>query len=265
MQMPIPNLAAASVAAPPAPNQTSPSMHAAAKFLPSQLHWSRKRFLLCLLLLTLLGGVLRAHRLAEPSIWIDELFTIRSTSLIYDGQWNARTLAYIPADVGLRLAGIDPADVPAEGYEQWQAMGITPWTIRLPYCIVGIIGIPILAFLARPILGSRASLILAMLLVVSPWHLWMSQLARFYTQQFLIYNVGLLLWYLGTRRNSRPMLAGAALCVFASFWTQTGSIILLGVFAVDWLAAGVHARGGGRLRHRRDHALPARTKRLHQL
>lgn len=242
MSSPATELAVTTITASPAHKPATQFEPDAVDLTSSRLGWSRKQFLLCLMTITLLGGAMRVHQLAEPSLWIDELFTIRSTALIYDGQWNARTLAYIPADLGLRLAGINPAGVPAESYEQWRAMGIKPWVMRLPYCIVGILCIPILALLARPMLGSRVTLIFALLLAASPWHLWMSQLARFYTQQFLLYNVGLLLWYLGTRRDSRPMLAGAAICAFAAFWTQTGSIILLGVFAVDWLANRLFAR-----------------------
>ena len=49
---------------------------------------------------------------------------------------------------------------------------------------------------------------LCLLLALSPWHLWMSQVSRFYMQLFLLYNLALLLYYQATMEGSRARAAG---------------------------------------------------------
>jgi uncharacterized membrane protein len=53
-------------------------------------------------------------------------------------------------------------------------------SIRLPSVIFGVASVPLVAMLARRIFGGRAALLAALLLALSPPHLWASQAARPY-------------------------------------------------------------------------------------
>ncbi|HEX7010138.1 MAG TPA: glycosyltransferase family 39 protein [Phycisphaeraceae bacterium] len=190
-----------------------------------------------LIAVTLLGAALRFYHLGAASFWVDELFTIDSTIDLAEGRWVARELAFIPSLIALRLAGLDISAMSPDQYHLWQALGITEPLARLPFCLIGIASIPILAILSQRLIGWRAALMLALLLAVSPWHVWMSQTARFYVQQFLLYNLCLLLYLDATERQSRWGLVGAAVCLVLAFSTQLTSLLIVGVFALDALIA----------------------------
>lgn len=210
---------------------------AAGEQRPKRLGMTTQTFVLSLLAITVLAGGMRWLNIAGPSLWIDELFQIRSTVQLAEGDLHARSFAYVPSLLGLWAAGIDPTHLGDEQYAQWRAAGVTEQLIRVPMVIIGTLSIPILAWMSRRMIGTRAALILALLLAMSTWHLWMSQTARFYPQQFLFYNMCLLLYYNATRNGSRKTMIGAAVCLVLAFATQLTSLLILGIFAADWLLA----------------------------
>ena len=101
----------------------------------------------------------------------------------------------------------------SEGIWTWRAAGINEWNLRAPIALLGGVTILILGLLAHRTFGSRTTLLLCLLMALSPWHLWMSQVGRFYMQLFLLYNVGLLLYYQATEEGilSRAILATIAI------------------------------------------------------
>lgn len=212
----------------PPPDQAAPPRPAAQR--------SRRAFLIALLAITVLAGGLRLTQLTGPSFWIDELFTIRSTALLHQGVINGRTLAYVPATIGLWIADINPGELDPEAFHTWQRAGINELNVRLPYTILAIVSLPLLVLASVRLIGPRAALIFGLLLAVSPWHLWMSQLGRMYGQQFLLYNLAFILFFIAVRPLAPPRvrhIACLAALVVASFWTVTGSLVILLVFAVD--------------------------------
>lgn len=192
-------------------------------------------FVMAVLAITLLAGALRCYNLGGPSFWIDELFTVRSSAMLAQGQWHAKTLGYVPTAIGLSLAGIDLTTLPPDGYSQWQDAGISELMLRVPSVIIGILTVPILGLYSRRLLGTRGAIIFTLLLAISTWHLWMSQTARFYGQQFLFYNLCLIFYYDATRTRSRRTMAVMGLCMVLAFCTQLTSLMIVGVFAADWL------------------------------
>jgi mannosyltransferase len=146
-----------------------------------------------LLLIILFGAILRFHKLGEWSFWIDEIYTINhavahfsTPQLILDHIPPHRN--WVPVSVILA----------AQVLNMW---GVSEWTARLASVMIGVISLPILFFSSRRMFGDWLALLAVLLLVVSPWHIFWSQNARFYTSLLLLYTLALSAFYLGLERN----------------------------------------------------------------
>jgi hypothetical protein len=192
------------------------------------------QFAAALVLLTLLAAGLRLHALGRPGVWIDELHTVRACA---EPQCvpPVKRLGHVATAAWLRFSGIAPHTIPADRAETWRAAGLTEARLRLPACLIGILTIPLLTLAGRRLLGAGPALAAGLLLAVAPWHIEWSQAARFYTQQFLFYNLALL-WYLdATQRHARGRLLAAAAALALAVLTQPTALILGGVLAADWI------------------------------
>lgn len=198
-----------------------------------------RKFVVWLLLATLLAAGLRLHKLDEGSFWLDELFTINASARLVD-MHNSKILGYVPTIIGLHLAGIHPADIP-EQPATWRAMGLTEHVVRLPTALVGILTIPLVGLASVRLLGARGAILVAFLLAVAPWHIYWSQAARFYIPQFLFYTLSLIYYFVATRDDDRRYFVAAMACMVLAFLSQPTALILLCVFAADWTVS--HLRG----------------------
>ncbi|MEO1583125.1 MAG: glycosyltransferase family 39 protein [Planctomycetota bacterium] len=200
--------------------------------------------------LALIGttGVALAMRLLwidRPSFWIDELYTVMHSCRFGDGNLT-KQLSYVPTLVMLSLADALPAAEQAMQPELWRELGVTETLVRLPSAMIGGATVFLLGWLARGMVGSRAALWFAVLLAVSVWHLHMSQTGRFYVQQLLFYNLGLLLYWRATSIGSVWRLVLSMAMLFLGFMSQPPALILGVVIAVDW-ALGVRSKDPSRL------------------
>lgn len=193
---------------------------------PVRLFW------LYLLLVTALAGGMRLYHLGHYSFWEDELYTVRSSSEIGDGQWS-KQFGHIPSALGMMADGVDLGQLSRNNVAQWHALGVTEWNTRIGPCLIGILTIPLLGLTSRRLLGDRAALIAVLILAVSPWHLFWSQAARFYALQFLCYNLALV-WYLraGMERSTR-VAALSAIALIGAYLAQPPAILLGLVLAGD--------------------------------
>lgn len=151
-----------------------------------------------LFMITLFAAVLRFYRLGEWSFWIDEIFTINhavshfsSIALLLNNIPPSRN--WIPISVIMDALALNMG-------------GINEWSARLAPAIIGILTIPILYFPTRKIFGSRIALISLLLLAVSPWHLFWSQNARFYTSLILFYTLALFAFHFGIEEDKPSYL-----------------------------------------------------------
>ena len=124
--------------------------------------------------LTLLALVLRFYKLGQWSFWIDEIYTIgrAQTHVNFEaiiGNWWHPSISVI--FTGLTL----------------HSLGVSEWSARLIPAIIGVISIPVLYFPIKKVWNSHISLIAMLLLAISPWHLFWSQNARYFTSLMLIY------------------------------------------------------------------------------
>ena len=191
-------------------------------------------FLWGLAVVSLLGAGLRLYDLDGGSLFVDEIRSVQATTRL-DTPRPAKSFGFVATAVGLLAVGVNPADVPADDIGQWRQMGLDHWKIRLSSCIIGILSIPILTLASRRLLGTRGAIILGFLLAVAPWHIYWSQLGRYYTQQFLFYNLALIWYFDATRRQRRGLFIAAMVCVVLGFMTQPPGLMVVGVFALDWL------------------------------
>jgi len=191
-------------------------------------------FWLCLVMVTTLAAGLRIHNLDRASFWVDELNTVRGVADL-SGMHKSKVFGYVPTALGLWAYGVNPSDIPIEAPEKWQSMGINEWTCRLPSALIGILTIPLLGLACCRLLGPRVASILMLLLAVAPWHIYWSQASRFYTQQFLFYNICLIWYFIATRDASRMRMAWSLAVLLLAFLSQPPALVIAAVFALDWL------------------------------
>jgi mannosyltransferase len=146
-------------------------------------------------LITLLAAALRFYKLGEWSFWIDEIFTINramsqysNAELIIDNIPPATTLAPISVILTAQVLNIG---------------GINEWSARLVSVVIGVLTIPVLYIPLRKIFGNQVNLIALLLLAISPWHIFWSQNARFYTALMFFYSLALFVFYFAIEED-RP-------------------------------------------------------------
>lgn len=142
-----------------------------------------------------LGMGVRLFWLGRWSFWPDEIFSFGARADGFNDSVLLRSLATDLIAWTVRVLG------PSE------------WNARLVPALIGIATIPLLYLVLRRCLSFPGALFTILLLALSPWHLYWSQNARFYTLLFLFFNLGLLLFYRGIEED-RPWHLAAALVLF---------------------------------------------------
>jgi mannosyltransferase len=146
-----------------------------------------------LAVIILFAAALRFYKLGEWSFWIDEIFTINHAIRHF-------------STVELLLQNIPPSRnwIPLSVIANAQVLelsGINEWSARLTSAIIGILTIPTLYLPTRKIFGPRIALLSVLLLAVSPWHLFWSQNARFYSSLMLFYTLALFAFHFGIEED----------------------------------------------------------------
>jgi 4-amino-4-deoxy-L-arabinose transferase-like glycosyltransferase len=121
--------------------------------------------------IVLLGVVMRFYKLGAWSFWIDEVYEVN----------NAKQAILSFPDltrVSLLLIG-----------STLRQLGTSEWTARLIPAMVGILSLVILFFPIKRLFGPLIALLSIALLAVSPWHIYWSQNARFYTTLMLFFSL----------------------------------------------------------------------------
>ena len=163
---------------------------------------------------TLLAAFLRFYKIGEWSFYGDEIITVKASEYISD--WPlTRLLIYL---VLTRIALV--------------LFGTSEWSARFFPALVGVLSIPAFYFPIRKILDREVALISALLLAISPWHLYWSQNARFYTLILLFYTISLLLFYLGLEQNNRWYLLLSIIFLVLAVRERFFSLFLYAIFAL---------------------------------
>lgn len=131
---------------------------------------------------------LRFLRLGDWSLEGDEIFTLRdSLKPHFD---NPRPLVYL-----LNYYLVRPF------------LPLDEFGLRLLPAVFGVLAIPVFYLVSRRLLGTRAALLSTLLLVLSPVHVYYSQLARYWSVVFLFSAIYPYALYLGIRERNRRALA----------------------------------------------------------
>jgi 4-amino-4-deoxy-L-arabinose transferase-like glycosyltransferase len=121
-----------------------------------------------LALATLAAMVLRLYHLGHQSLWVDESFT-------WDLVAPGRGLRFWPQI-------LDAYQGPLYHAAAWVAVRIAPTVaaLRTPAAVAGVITVPIMGLLAGRLFGATTGRLAALLLAISPFHVWYSQEGRGY-------------------------------------------------------------------------------------
>lgn len=183
-------------------------------------------FWLMLGLATLVGALLRLHRLDAPSFWVDEFFTIARAGAA-ELSW-VQYFGYLPTKLSLWLHGADLGRISFDNVADWQALGVSERAARLGACWVGIVTIPVLGLLVRPVAGAGVAGVGALLLALTPWHIYWSQMARFYTTKFLFAGLFVLLFARAMQTGRKAGFAGAACAAVLAYLSHPTAVFVVG-------------------------------------
>jgi mannosyltransferase len=139
---------------------------------------------LCLLAIAVTGAFLRVYKLDEWSFWGDEMFTVSDQEDGFNYNLFRQSLSVLLIQKVIAVNGLNE------------------WNARIVPVFIGIVTIPILFFIVRKLFDTPAALLAALLLALSPWHLYWSQNARFYTALLLFYSLALFFFYLGLEQDN---------------------------------------------------------------
>lgn len=149
---------------------------------------------LSLILIILLGVGLRLHHFGDKGFWGDEIWTARPAE---------RSLGYI-----LTHSGVVPGHWRPPVYLVMAHfalfVGHKEFAVRLPALIFGILGIAMIYRLGRLFYSKAVGLVPAVLLAISPYHLWYSQEARWYSQLVFFSMVSLFFSIVSSCRGITP-------------------------------------------------------------
>jgi mannosyltransferase len=132
---------------------------------------------LLLSVIVLIAAGLRFYKLGEWSFWGDEFTTIRRAIAMFDGGFTFGSISRMVT------------------YFSMNAWGINEWSARLPAAVFGLLTVPVVYFLVKKMFDPAVALLSSALLAVSPWHIYWSQNARFYTPLLLFFTLGLFFFY----------------------------------------------------------------------
>ncbi len=189
-----------------------------------RVHISTQAELALLGAITLCAAILRFYRLGDWSFWIDELYTIER-ALNQFGSLSSLIQYIPPGSLWFPISFI-------MGSGAIQTFGVGEWSARAAPAAIGALSIPALYLPIRALFGSRVALFSALLLALSPWHLFWSQNARFYTALMLFYTLALLAFFLGLERNRPGYILLGLLCFYLALSERIFSLLLVPVMAL---------------------------------
>jgi Dolichyl-phosphate-mannose-protein mannosyltransferase len=180
-----------------------------------------------LIILMIVGGALRVHRLGYQSLWNDEIVSWISAQgtpwhiiTQRDENSNIPPLYYLVAGASLPLRG---------------RIGVEA-ALRAPSVLVGVLSIPLLFLVVRTWLDERVALLSAAAMTVSPFHVWYSQEARPYALLLFLSLVALSCLQQALAQPGRwEWKAATALATAATFYCHTVGVAFM-AFVVVYVA-----------------------------
>ncbi len=173
-----------------------------------------------------LAFALRVYRLTHLSLWLDEGYSAFAAGLPWPDLLQFVVSRAHPPLYFLLLHG-------------WAWLGQADFILRFLSVLWGLVGVAGLYALGRRLLSQKIGLLAALLLAVSPMHVWHSQDARMYSQLFAL---AILSTYLLVRAVDEDRLRywlGYALLATSCLYTHNTAFLTIGaqvVFGLGLLA-----------------------------
>ena len=137
--------------------------------LRNGINFSNRHLFAILLLILFLGAIMRFYGLGKENFWIDEGVTVYNAhqSIIHNFKWSF-TLAYLPLYHMILSA--------------WEKVfGLSEFSMRSLSSVFGILSIFMIYEIAAFMYGKKVGMYAALILALSPFHVYYSQEARVYT------------------------------------------------------------------------------------
>jgi mannosyltransferase len=171
-------------------------------------------------LVVVIGALLRLHNLGTESLWCDEAASwTQAKDSLADLIKRTAHDNYPPLHNLALFAAI-------------KLFGDSEWSLRLPSAIFGVANIAALYWLGTMTVGRTAGLIGAVLLALSPFHVWYSQEARMYSLLALAATLYAATSFHYLRAPSLPRGAWVSLAGLALVYSHPYG-------ALDWIAIAV--------------------------
>ncbi len=169
------------------------------------------------LLAACLVALTRFWHLGSWSLWYDEALTLADG---WHGSDLSNPLGYALVRAAAALWG-----------------ETSPLALRLPAALAGWLAVPLTFWAFRGVAGDRRAALAALLLALSPWALYWSQNARFYTMALALGLAGTGLFLRGMKRGSTPR-AGIALALvcLAALFHPTAILLALALLGAGLVA-----------------------------
>ena len=189
-------------------------------------NWLERRWVeyFILVLIVVLAAALRFHKLGEWSYWVDELYSLRASGRQFTEIINR------PFWIITKFS-ID-------------SFGVSAFTLRLFPCIFGILTIILLYFPFKAIFNKRVALMAIFLMTISPWHIYLSQLARWYSLLLLVSTFSLISFYFFVERHSLKYLVNSIILFIIAFSLHltAGFVLMIGITYVFLISRLPHLK-----------------------
>ncbi|HTT28258.1 MAG TPA: glycosyltransferase family 39 protein [Solirubrobacteraceae bacterium] len=187
---------------------------------------SRRSEHLALGAVLLLACVVRVHGLGTWAFDQDELYTLRDAADLGSAHGGpgiiARPIFYVLEHLLLQIA-------PPSAF-----------VLRLPALVFGIAGVWLTGAIARRFFGAMGAVIAALLVTLSPWHLYASQFARYWTLVYLLAGLAYLALPNAVDTDSpRRYLSALVILLLGSFthptflFPLTGAVLAINLVSAD--------------------------------
>jgi mannosyltransferase len=158
-----------------------------------------------------LAALIRFWKLGTWGFWADEIFSVQDSIRIPDVM-PINPIIYMIMQSIMNI------------------FGVSEWSARLGPCIIGIISIPFIYWIARRMFGVSTGIIAALFLAIHPWHIFWSQNARAYTLAFLLSSLAVFLFYEALEKNKVGYIIGSLIFTVLSIFSYLHCVLLLPVF-----------------------------------
>lgn len=122
--------------------------------------------------------------------------------------------------------------------------GATEWSARLPSVLMGTLSVPAFYFMCKSIFGRKAATIGCVFVILSEWHLYHSQIARFYSGVFFFGTISYHLYYLSLEKDKYIYLILFFVSSFLAVSFHATSIFVVISCAAYSLLRVLDPRGG---------------------